>query len=72
MYREPILAGAVSSIDGVTPDAMDDQTTFRAYDVLHAHRSSHERRIPDITTAQRLSSQSSQAELMSVQLEVRA
>lgn len=67
-----MFAGAVSSIDGVTPDAMDDQTTFRAYDVFYTHRSSDERRIPDITTGPHLSSQSSQAELISVQLEVRA
>jgi hypothetical protein len=29
-----MFAGAVSSIDGVTPDAMDDQTTFRANEYL--------------------------------------
>lgn len=69
-----MFAGAVSSIDGVTPNAMDEQTTFRANEYLLELSLFHTvvRTIPDITTAQRLSSQSSQAELMSIQLEVRA
>ncbi len=59
-----MFAGAVFFIDGVTPDAMDDQTTFRANEYLLELSLFYTvvRTNPDITTAQRQPSQSSQGD----------